>query len=146
MSIVDGKCDDGGGTCTLRAAIQEANVDGNDTIEFGITGCPGGVCTIAVGYALPTIIQANVTIDGYTQSGASANTNSFPGALNGSLKVVIDGVSVAADGTSDGLSATANGVVIKGLVIHRFPDDGISITGGGTAKVQGCYVGTDVTG
>src|SRR5215212_571241 len=66
----DGKCDLDSGTagdqCTLRAAIQQANVTkGADTIAFDIP--PGsGVQTISPGFELPTITHT-VTIDGYTQ-------------------------------------------------------------------------------
>ena len=68
----NGTCDDGGGNCTLRAAIEEANAwAGADVINFTVAG--GGPHTIAPGSALPTITD-QVTIDGYTQTGASANT------------------------------------------------------------------------
>jgi CSLREA domain-containing protein len=64
----DGTCD----TCTLREAIQEANfVSGADTINFAIPG--NGPHTITPNPALPQITEA-VTIDGYTQDGASPNT------------------------------------------------------------------------
>ena len=74
----DGACD--AADCTLREAILAANAHPNgptpDEISFNIlTGCDAasGVCTIAPTTALPTITEA-VTIDGYTQPGASANT------------------------------------------------------------------------
>ena len=62
-----------GDQCTLRAAIQQANATaGADTINFAIPGT--GVETIAVGATglgtLPTITDP-VTINGYTQTGAS---------------------------------------------------------------------------
>src|SRR6266542_1405232 len=67
------------GQCTLRAAIQQANaLAGADTINFNIPagspGCVGAtnpVCNILPqGVALPTISEA-LTINGYTQPGAS---------------------------------------------------------------------------
>src|SRR5713101_473680 len=66
----DGLCDDGTGSCTLRAAILEADVSaGADIISFSIGT---GAQTINVGSsglgALPTII-GSVTIDGTTQPG-----------------------------------------------------------------------------
>ena len=70
----DGICDDGAGNCTLRAAIEEANaLLGTDTIAFNILG--EGPHTIQPTSALPTI-TGPVGIDGYTQPGASENTNS----------------------------------------------------------------------
>lgn len=71
---VDNTVDPGDGTCgspgcTLREAITEANANpGADTIVFNITGA--GVHTITPTSALPDLTEA-VTIDGYTQSGAS---------------------------------------------------------------------------
>ncbi|MBK9051743.1 MAG: CSLREA domain-containing protein [Chloroflexi bacterium] len=57
------------GECTLRAAIEEANlVAGTDSIHFNIPGA--GVHTISPAYALPTISDP-VFIDGTTQPGAS---------------------------------------------------------------------------
>lgn len=65
----DGVCDDGGGNCTLRAAITEANaLSGTDTINFGIGS---GQQTINVtSFGLPPISE-DVTIDGTTQPGFS---------------------------------------------------------------------------
>src|SRR5262245_56776486 len=60
------------GAGSLRQAILDANSSsGADTITFNIPG--SGVHTIAPTSALPNITEA-VTIDGYTQPGASANT------------------------------------------------------------------------
>ncbi len=40
----DGICNDGTGACTLRAAIQQANAAGGDTINFSLP--PGSVITL----------------------------------------------------------------------------------------------------
>src|ERR671926_346430 len=38
-NLADNVCNDGGGNCTLRAAIQQANATaGTDTINFSVTG------------------------------------------------------------------------------------------------------------
>ena len=59
------------GNCSLRAAIEEANASpGVDTIHFNIPGA--GVHTIAPSSAL--VITEGVIIDGYSQPGASPNT------------------------------------------------------------------------
>src|SRR5215218_7020542 len=71
--------------CTLRAAIEEANASaGADTINFAIPGA--GPHTISPGSELPTITQT-VTIDGYTQSGASPNTLAQPDKTNAVHKI-----------------------------------------------------------
>ena len=72
------------GAGSLREAINDANSNGNpatmDIIEFTIPG--SGVKTITVVTALPALTE-KVTIDGYTQPGASANTAATPNPLNG---------------------------------------------------------------
>lgn len=60
------------GSGSLRQAITDANADAvADTIAFNI---PGGVRTISLASPLPGLTQS-ATIDGYTQSGSSPNTN-----------------------------------------------------------------------
>ena len=99
-------CDPLNGTtdCTLREAIFVANaLPGKDTIKFNIpattdSGCNAGteVCTIQPLSALP-VITDTVTIDGYSQTGATPAT----ATTNADLKIVLDG-SQAGDGR-DGL-------------------------------------------
>src|SRR6478672_4621538 len=73
------------GVGSLRQAILDANgAAGADTIAFNITG--GGVHTIALATALPAI-SSPATIDGYTQSGSSANTHDTTQGLNTVLAV-----------------------------------------------------------
>src|SRR6185369_5159213 len=60
------------GAGSLRQAILDANATaGFDTVAFNIAGT--GPHTIAPSSALPDITET-ATIDGYTQSGSSANT------------------------------------------------------------------------
>src|SRR5262249_25768635 len=68
--------------------------------------------------ALPDITHA-VTIDGYTQSGASANTNAVGQGLNTVLKVEIDGEN--AGQLPSGLLhvVTNGGTTIRGLAVNR---------------------------
>ncbi|MGI9107234.1 MAG: beta strand repeat-containing protein [Pyrinomonadaceae bacterium] len=135
--------------CTLREAITAANADaGAETITFQIpdtdTGCISGVCTISPTSQLPTITEA-VTIDGYTQPGATANTNAT-GALNTVLKIELNGAS--APGTV-GLDITAGDSTVSGLIINGFTSGrGIQLTGASATNnvVAGNYVGTNAAG
>ena len=142
----DGVCDDGGGNCTLRAAIQEANtLAGTDTIAFNITGA--GPHTIQPVLELPEII-APVIIDGYTQPGASPNTSAS--SSNAVLKIELDGTN--AGPTAQGLGIAASNTTVKGLVINRFPGRGIDISHASDTLqasnniVRGSFIGTDVSG
>ena len=73
----------GSPSCTLREAITAANNNpGVDTIIFNIPDA--GVQTITPTSPLPTITET-VTIDGYTQPGASANTLTVSSDLKSGL-------------------------------------------------------------
>ena len=124
------------GAGSLRQAITDANGNpGADTIAFGIVGT--GPHTITLASALPEITDA-VTIDGYTQSGASPNTRPVGEGLDTVLQVV-----VTANATSICFVSTASNVTIRGLVIHRCTTAPIVLTGAGTNNVvAGNYLGT----
>jgi CSLREA domain-containing protein len=127
----NGVCDDGGGNCTLRAAIEEANANpGADTINFSIGA---GAQTISPASALATITEA-LTLDGTTQPG-----------FGGTPIIEIDCTNLLFD---DGLLVTAGNSTIRGLVINRSPNtgDAIQLETGGSNIIEGNFVGTDVSG
>jgi hypothetical protein len=77
------------GLTNLTQAIQ-ALQDG-DVIRFDIPGAPGQVHYLQTpvgGY--PIITNNNATIDGYSQPGASPNTNSIHAANNAKIKICLD--------------------------------------------------------
>lgn len=150
----DGLCQTtlGGGVCTLRAALEEANaLPGSDVINFKIPGL--GVQTIQPTTALPTITDS-VTIDGFTQPGASPNTNVVGQPINAVLRIELDGSIAGA-----GIFISASNSTVRGLVINRasrlsslpppFPNQdvgvGISLYGNNNI-IQGNFIGTDPTG
>jgi CSLREA domain-containing protein len=138
--------------CTLREAINAAdNTAGADTINFEIPGT--GVKTILVGSTptgptagqnLPDITEA-VTLNGYTQTGASKNTNTdLAQGTNANLLIELNGAYAGSSG--NGLRINAPNVVVKGLVINRF-STGIFIFGTGSgAAIEGNFIGTDPSG
>jgi CSLREA domain-containing protein len=146
--IVNSTTDPGNGVCdiaecTLREAINAANSNpGADIIEFNISG--PGPHTIQPGFALPSMSDP-VVIDGYTQSGASANTNPLGQAINATLMIVLDG---SGAGAVSGLTITATGCTVRGLVINQFGNHGIHISGAGASGnlVAGNFIGTDANG
>jgi S-layer homology domain len=130
------------GAGTLRQAILDANGNpGADTIAFNIVG--SGVHTVAVASALPTI-TGPTTVDGYTQSGSSANTNPTSMGLDTVLQVEIDCTAVAA---TTCLKVDADDVTVKGLVMNRAPQYEIEVLDGHQNFVlEGCFLGTDPSG
>jgi hypothetical protein len=140
--------------CTLREAITASNasttVDDNIRFDIPASACEPttGVCTITPNTQLPSISDT-VTIDGYTQDGAAANT-SINNTNNAALKIELNGT-VASGGISlaQGLTVSgsgASGTVIRGLVINRFSGDGLRGDDGAVVTVEGNFIGTDPTG
>jgi hypothetical protein len=130
------------GSGSLRQAILDANAAGGaDIIAFNITG--SGVHTIAPATALPAITSP-VTINGYTQSGASANTHDTTQGLDTVLKIEIDGSAIG--NGSICLDVAAADTTIKGLVIHGC-ETGIRLqTAAANAVIEGNFLGTDPAG
>src|SRR5215475_11365660 len=124
------------GTGSLRQAILDANSMGGGTIEFNIPS--GGVHTISPLTALPTITQS-VTIDGYTEPGASANTNPPTMADNAVILIELNGTAL---GTSGGLTIGASNCSVHGLAIGGFFDRQVSISSGSGSVVSGNFLGT----
>ncbi|MBK6886512.1 MAG: hypothetical protein IPH03_08665 [Tetrasphaera sp.] len=112
----NGQCRTATNVCTLRAALMEANWTSQPTrITFNIPG--GGVKTIQVSTRLPTIGNpGGVTLDGYTQPGAAANTSSV--VSNARIMVEVRG---QGRNSFDGLvfNNTPNNVV-RGLSVYKF--------------------------
>ena len=122
------------GAGSLRQAIEDANANpGADTVAFNIPGT--GVQTIAPLSDLPDITDT-VTIDGFTQSGASANTNAT-GVVNTVLTVVIDGAGTTYGTT--GLRVFSGGSTVQGLSFVRW-QAAVQVRGN-NALVAGSFFG-----
>jgi hypothetical protein len=132
------------GSGSLRQAIIDANGSpGTDLIDFNISG--NGPHTIQPASSLPTITDP-VVIDGYTQPGASPNTNGPGLGSNAVLKIELDGTNAGAGQSVNALHITGGGSTIRGLVINRSGGFSIRIDDNGGNLVQGNFIGTDVTG
>ena len=132
------------GAGSLRQAMLDANAHaGADIIAFNVSGagCDGsGICTITPATALPDLGDA-VTVDGYTQPGASPNTNAL-GGTNAVLKIVLSGASAPG---AVAISLTASNSTIRGLVVNGFLY-GIAPYFSNDDKIQGCFIGVDAAG
>ncbi|MDQ3943051.1 MAG: CSLREA domain-containing protein, partial [Actinomycetota bacterium] len=134
-SVADTVADNG--ECTLREAIGAANNNtssgatpgecaaglGTDTINFNIGGA-AGVKTIAPSSALPPIIEA-VTINGYSQPGASANNL----AQGNDAVLLIELKGTGAGAGAAGLNIQASNSGVEGLVVNNF-NRGVQISTG----------------
>ena len=134
----DGTCD--GAHCSLHEAIDAANADGGKSfINFAIPGaCPQSIVMTS---QLPSLTEDWTVIDGYTQSGATPNSNST-GALNGTLCVVLNGAIV-----NSGIKVRGSNCTVKGMVLPNFLKEGVYLTDlGDSNSVLGCYIGMDASG
>ncbi len=130
------------GPGSLRQAIIDSNaaIGTTNTIDFDIAG--SGVQTIAPLSPLPTITNA-VVIDGYSQPGASPNTDAE--SDNAVLQIVLDGTTAGYD--IDGLAIAATAVSIRGLVIDNFFGYGIHLLdSSGQDVIAGNFIGVDASG
>ncbi|MEA2622083.1 MAG: hypothetical protein QOH61_993, partial [Chloroflexota bacterium] len=132
------------GVCTLRAAMDESNRHGGpDGIAFNIAG--SGVQTINLLTALPTITDetGSLEIDGYTQPGASPNTDAL--ASNAVIRIAIVG---GGDGVEyQAFRITSANNTIRGLAIYQAWRK-VWIAGPGAVNnlVAGSFVGTNAAG
>jgi hypothetical protein len=129
------------GTGSLRQAILDSNADtlGTNTIDFNIAGA--GVQTIAVGSTtgrpLPDITSP-VTIDGYSQPGASVNTLNV--GDNAVLLIELDGSPLTAG--SDGLRILSSFTKVDGLMIDNFAQGPDGSGGIAIRMFQNEFIGT----
>lgn len=138
----DGVCATAGNVCTLRAAIEEANaLAGADSIGFNLSG--SGVITITKTSAFPDITGV-VHINGYSQTGATANTLAV--GSNATLRVRFD-----QPGTPSLNSAGftfvpgSDGSSIRGLIMSGH-NHAVLLRGVSNVTVAGNFIGTDATG
>jgi CSLREA domain-containing protein len=141
--------------CSLRGAITVANATpAADLIHFNIPMTDSGFQSatshwrISIADMLPLLnLTSAITIDGNTQPGAIANSNTpVQGGLNGQLKIEVRGANPAGNVNYafQLLGSEANALI--GLAISGFSSGQVFFGGSSTHRVQGCYIGTDITG
>ena len=129
---------------SLRWAIGEVDADTNpgvDTIDFAITGQGQGPFTIYTYSPLPPLTHP-VLIDGYSQSGASVNTQTT--SDNAVLMIDLDGTYTYSP--TYGLDIAASGCTVQGLAITDYASGVVPDSGTSGSIIQGNFIGTDVTG
>jgi CSLREA domain-containing protein len=139
----NGVCATSLGTCTLRAAIQEANaIAGADTVAFDIPG--SAPYRIQLTDRLPGMWNSGTTIDGYTQPGATPNSST--NAFNGRIMIEVVG---AGSRAFDGLVISSGGNTVRGLSLYNLRRPIWVFRAGRAATpnvIRGNFVGTDPSG
>lgn len=156
------------GPGSLRQAILDSNdlpatIARPNPIAFKIPEADPGLNPAENAFVIrPLTVELSIfspaILDGYTQPGASANTNPIDRADNAKIRIELDGR--LAPKPANGLTVDADGTVIRGFAINRFVTkfkkksdklgravggSGIEIDGGNSI-VAGNYLGTDATG
>lgn len=134
-SIGDGTCSTFFNTCSLRAALQEANASTGttDRIEFAVP--TSGAATIQATATLE--VTDPVVIDGTTA----------PAYAGGDSPVIaIDGGGAGTDAHGINVTASAAGSTIRGLSIVGFDGNGIRLTGALGSTVVANDVGLEPDG
>ncbi len=132
-----------GSQCTLRAAIEDANVaPGSQDVDFALGST--GVATITVDSPLPTISDG-VDINGYTEPGASPNTRPFGKPLDTQIEIFINGSELnPLEGPGLRFGSGSAGSSVRGLAIGNFPLAGI--IGEVPVFIGGNFLGTNAAG
>jgi hypothetical protein len=136
--VVTNTNDDGAGS--LRQAILDANANaGADIINFNIPGA--GVHTISLLGSLPALTDP-VTIDGYSQPGASQN--SLAVGDNAVLLIELNGTHAGPDAI--GLVIFHGTTTIRGLIINGFNGPAINAENFSGNHIEGNFIGTNASG
>lgn len=173
LSVVDGACaatytvdttsdaalsaclDAAANDCSLRGAMITANQTPEaDTIAFAIPQSDPGYQATTQHWRIlvnePTLLpaaNAPVVIDGYTQPGAVANSNTpSQGGLNAVLKIEIRGVNPIGNANFAIQLSGDQASVVRGLAINNYRDGQVYLTGNGAHRIEGCFLGTDISG
>jgi hypothetical protein len=163
VNTADNASPAGDGKTSLAEALNDLR--SNDRITFNIPGAgPHYLVTPAAGY--PRIQADNVIIDGFTQPGASANTNALQGADTAQIKIVLDSraggrlalTEYGDHGFGDSESAiltvvnsrffNLRGVAVLSATGGDSAEDpfiyGVALVGASTeGRIQGCWFGVD---
>jgi hypothetical protein len=135
-NVGDGTCATSNGTCTLRAAIEEANSDATrDKVDFSSIPTTNGFATISANSELSADEEINI---------AGNTAPNYPSSSTGGPIVKIEGSNISGS-TADILEVRSSDSKVEGLAIVNAPDDGIELFAG-NVTVKGCFLGMDVDG
>jgi hypothetical protein len=133
------------GPGSLRDAIDQVNNAGGAATHSIAFNIPGAGPRIILPQTPLPIVRVPVSIDGYTQPGASPNSDAK--AHNGVLRISLDGTILRATSelAVDGLTLAGAGSHVRGLVVGSFRGAGIRVLGG-SSRVTGNFLGIDAAG
>lgn len=139
--------------CSLRGALTAAAATvGTHLIRFDLsTSDPGYVAAtahwrFAPGATAYPYITRDLTIDGYSQTGSAANTNTpDQGGSNAVLRIEINGPGPGTQTAGLQVANTSAALTLRGIAINRFQVN-LALDTAGTHRIEGNFIGTDITG
>jgi parallel beta-helix repeat protein len=138
--------------CSLRGALAKADsTAGAHTIMFNVPISDAGyiAATSHWRFAPATELRystRDLTVDGYSQPGATANTNApADGGSNAVLKIEIRGPGISAQSTALRALDSGSSLTLRGLAVNRFQVN-VALDAVGAHRIEGCFIGTDITG
>ena len=144
---IDTVCLTAGGKCTLRAAIQEANENGEgDEIVFAETPFNGQVAgTIVLGSGLPPIADSFTRIEGECErDGVIGPCVGIEGPAAGTALTIDHGFEVEVAGLAIGGTATAIGVINEAERARVAGSwFGLKLDGAAAPSANGIFVGPE---
>ena len=138
------------GNISLQEAIQAANNTPNspagvpDVIEFAIPGAGPHVIDLSGPLAGLNTITDAVTINGYSQTGATVNTAAIGSPINTTLQIVLDGNNALTGALA--ITNAGGGTTIRGLNIRDFTGTAIAINNSDSNVIAGNFIGTNTAG
>lgn len=138
--------------CSLRGALTAAAATaGSHSIAFDLSDSdPGYIAATAHWRFAPAtaypLITNTLVIDGYSQAGSAANTNTpDQGGSNAVLRIEIQGPGVSGQSTGLHVGNTSAALTLRGIAISRFQVN-VALDTIGAHHIEGCFIGTDITG
>ncbi|MGI8967779.1 MAG: hypothetical protein ACR2GA_01575 [Chloroflexota bacterium] len=110
------------------------------------------ICVVSATSALPPLTASNITVDGYTQPGAKANTHALKAGDNEVIRIRLAGTNA---GPVNGMTVFGSGETIMGLSITDFEPSFDNVhhafaifcqATGASVSVQGDFVGVQPNG
>jgi CSLREA domain-containing protein len=140
-------CLTAGGKCTLRAAIEEANENGeSDEISFSETPFDGGVAgTIVLGSGLPPIVDSFTRIEGECERGGVIGPCvGVEGPVSGTALTIDHGFEVEVAGLVIGGAETAVSVIDEAERAKVSGSwFGVKLDGSAAGNANGIFVGPE---
>ncbi|MEZ5658197.1 MAG: DUF4347 domain-containing protein [Burkholderiaceae bacterium] len=140
-----------GDTSSVQALLTDRGADGRISLREAITATNNSIGTNQIYFSIPDALVGGAhTIQPTTPLPSITDPVDLDATTDpdfaGTPIIELDGSLVGAGGDGLLLTAGSDGSQIRGLVINRFTDDGIDVSGADNVAIHGNLLGVDVSG